>query len=454
MKRGNMKNWKSIGYILTFIGCVGIGHSSFAASALPVFVKSLEKGCPKKEFKTQYSFQSESHLLEKTYTGVGPRSSCQAFVGFQMAQYYALQQGGHDSVLPESIPADCCEGFRQDNQSTFAFLQRLKKQNLGCFSVNRLSSSSQNGDNCTHFKDSIGKAVKDGFESNSACSTSPSASATSLSYKKLPLFNVEFLETLSPAKNIERMREHFKAPPAPLSAPLPVGLSFCAQERAPRKLCSADHSVLVTGVRKACCGRTCQEEWQIRSFPGAGPNGWTGALPLARSSAEFHGGVTQISPCQNQVYTKGSTESQCNGIVQGQYPLHYLAKTGDFDGMKTAFQALKKKVNEFDNSDFTPLSLAAIGSTQDHVKVVEFLLQNKADPNLEDASSMTPLHWALLNRAAVAPRMVQLLVQKGASFLSSDGNFTSKIRDLSGKGNPASRDVLERKRKEYFLNLH
>lgn len=459
---------KSLAWICILNTITALGISLNRASAESAFSRSVEAGCKKADFKKLYEYQSDLNLLSRTDSSGSHASEgqgCQRYIGYQMAQYFEFQQGGAESVIPPGLPADCCENFRKDDQSTYALLQRLRNQDFGCESTSTSMTPMDSG-SCTRLKDSLGKAVKEGFESAQTCAVSSSEDPSTRTTPKRALapYNIEFLETLSPQKNLDRMREYFKSPSYGLVHPIPVGFSFCTEEKDPKKPCSARNSILVAGVRKACCKNKCQEEWFIHSRAGEGPNGWTAGLPLARSAAEFHGGMTQIIPCKSAPAQARATAAAsqrplanlptCSEIVQGKYPLHYLAKTGDYATLKNQIRRLARQINEFDNSDRTPLTLAAIGNSPDHVRAVSLLLQNKADPNLEDASGMTPLHWALLNKTAIAPQIVAALVAKKAVFMNKDGNLSTKIRDLAGKGNPASREFLERKRKEFFLNLH
>ncbi len=447
--------WTILGVLIgIFLGQLAlIPRPTLAAPLKPVtFSPSLQRGCSVKDFRTPSSYESDAKLLERVFKQNSHLGSCLSFAGYQIAQYLEFQQGGAHSVLPDSIPADCCDSFRRDNQSTFALLQRIRRQDLGCHTT--VAGSTQSAHpvtaNCTRFKDAMGKNLKNGFDSLEACEAPQSSPAPMGSHRKLTPFNIQYLESTSSQKNLERIREHFSKPAPPLLVPVPVAFSFCAQERDPNKPCTSRDTVLITGVRNACCKNKCQEEWQISAADSNRPTGWYAASPLSSSSGEYHGGMTRVIPCQ----TSGSGLQQCNDTVLGNYPLHYLAKTGDYTTLKNHLPALAKLVNQFDNTDWTPLALASMGGSGDHVRTVQLLLSNKADPNLEDASSMTPLHWALLNRSAVAPQIVGLMLQKGAVFLNRDGNFSGKIRDLAGKGNPANRELLEKKRKEYFLNLH
>lgn len=78
-------------------------------------------------------------------------------------------------------------------------------------------------------------------------------------------------------------------------------------------------------------------------------------------------------------------------------------------------------VNEVDATSKTPLFYAIFNGTDEQVNIIRILIENGANLNEQDLSGKTPLHYASeLGRV----RCIPFLLQKGAKL---------DIRDKSGK---------------------
>jgi len=75
--------------------------------------------------------------------------------------------------------------------------------------------------------------------------------------------------------------------------------------------------------------------------------------------------------------------------------IHIAVQSGDLDTVKKLVAADPAVLNQKDQNQYTPLHWAVQRS---NVKIVNFLLEKKADPNLRNNAKQTPLHRAITRR--------------------------------------------------------
>lgn len=110
----------------------------------------------------------------------------------------------------------------------------------------------------------------------------------------------------------------------------------------------------------------------------------------------------------------------CKSAPVKEPSLTDLIKAGKIDEARDRFET-KYDINEIDAEGNTALHLAA---AMDDADLVTFLLIKKADIDLKNYESKTPLHMAISNNAKEA---AQVLVQFGANLFARDGEGIAAI---------------------------
>lgn len=108
------------------------------------------------------------------------------------------------------------------------------------------------------------------------------------------------------------------------------------------------------------------------------------ALPSRAARDTGHANNTTIPPAQ----ASGSHSSPLSTDGSEGLEIHRAAEIGALEKVRMLIKERPDWVNARNKADLTPLHLAA---SYGHVKVVEFLLSNQADPNLKDWQGATPL---------------------------------------------------------------
>ncbi|KAM0476159.1 hypothetical protein ACHAPX_006576 [Trichoderma viride] len=116
---------------------------------------------------------------------------------------------------------------------------------------------------------------------------------------------------------------------------------------------------------------------------------------LDRKAAEFSGGYLINWAAKTKKYDLMDIElaRECNEYPS-RTPLTRYSENGYYEALKCLLERDGIDVNSMDSDGRTPLSRAA---EKGHSRVVEMLLQCKADCNFKDSDGRTPLAWAAEN---------------------------------------------------------
>ncbi|XP_042052239.1 receptor-interacting serine/threonine-protein kinase 4-like isoform X2 [Salvia splendens] len=112
--------------------------------------------------------------------------------------------------------------------------------------------------------------------------------------------------------------------------------------------------------------------------------------------AAASGDLNQLRVIRNKVDDISEYRKICDeysDFTTGRNVLHHVVEMGNFEICKFLIKTVKVYIDALTYKGDTPLAQAVKG---EHVKIVKFLINQRAEINLSDVEGFTPLHYAVL----------------------------------------------------------
>ena len=132
-----------------------------------------------------------------------------------------------------------------------------------------------------------------------------------------------------------------------------------------------------------------------------------GGSTLLHFSAE-HGNIEMFK----SLLKRGGSPYVVNS--KGEGLIHFAAREGHSDFMRYLMTNHDMDIDQIMNDHWTPLFYAWLNN---HINVIEYCLETKADMNHVDKYLRTPLHWATKARS---PDAVRILLDNNAKYDMKD----------------------------------
>ena len=137
-------------------------------------------------------------------------------------------------------------------------------------------------------------------------------------------------------------------------------------------------------------------------------------------------------------------------LANGMTPLYFAADKGDLEVVRALLQAPGIRINQATGIRYVPLGIAA---QRAHKDIVRLLLRKGADPNIESATGLTPLHVACLHgHIAIVQMLLHFKADVDAEVLDAEGDRPAQtpygLAELGGHRAVMSELTAHRRRTE------